>query len=100
MSWKSKNNKSIANLVSRRTTGILIIMLLVLLVMANLILTRLVHKNTEKESEQLVTMFADNIKNQYEAAGIPISPDYPEIAIKNADYCTLNHQVFNQGKAT
>ena len=86
MSWKSKNNKSIANLVSRRTTGILIIMLLVLLAMANLILTRLVHKNTEKESEQLVTMFADNIKNQYEAAGIPISPDYPEIAIKNADY--------------
>ena len=81
-----RTNNSIAINVTRRTAVILLVTLLVLLAGTYLIVSSIVRKNTEKMSEQLVTMLADDIRTQSEKAGVPISPEYPDISIKNGNY--------------
>lgn len=86
MAKEHKSNNSIAINVTRRTAIIFLVTLLVLLAGTYLIVSSIIRKNTEKMSEQLVTLLADDIKTQSEKAGVPISTEYPEISIKNGNY--------------
>ena len=83
---KKTRKKSVAGLVTRRVSIILIAALLALLSLAYIVVSVIIRRNTEWASEQIVSMYADVIKSESETAGAPISPEYPEISLTYGDY--------------
>lgn len=80
------SKKSIAFNVAHRTAVILSVTLLVLLSAAYLMVSYIIRANTENLSEHIVTMLADDIREHSAAAGVPISPEYPEISTEKGNY--------------
>ena len=83
---RKHRKNSVAGLVTRRVSLILIAALVVLLSLAYVVVSTIILRNTEWASEKIVTMYADVVKSESETAGAPITPEYPEISLTYGDF--------------
>ena len=83
---KKKHYNSIAARVSQRAVLILLSALAVLLAASYFGVSTIIRRKTEKTSEQLVSMYSDIIKGEYETAGMPILPEYPDLALTYGEF--------------